>query len=191
MGFGGNGFVWILLFAIIFGFGGGGFFGGGAKGTPVTESDLCSANNFAALQNSVGRQADQLNNVYMGLQNGLSNIGYENLRNTSALSQQMDNRFAAQAQAMSEYCCTTQRGIDAVNYNVANQAAAINANVDNKIQQVLDTLCQNKIDTLQSQLNQMQLQNALCGVVRYPQYVTTANPFCGGVGGYVCGSYNI
>ena len=160
-------------------YGGGGFgFGGGnrAEGM-VTESALCNANNFTQLENSVGRINDNITNTYMGLQNGMSAMGYEALRNTNALAMQTANGFAENSRQMSECCCTTQRGIDAVNYNVANQAAAINANTTAQIQKVLDAICADKIGSLQSQVNQLQLQSALCGVVRYPQYVTTGNPF--------------
>ena len=58
------------------------------------------------------------------------------------------------------------------------------------MQKVLDALCQGKIDALQAQVNQLQMQNALCGVVRYPNattYNAGGNPFFGGNG--CCGGY--
>jgi hypothetical protein len=54
--------------------------------------------------------------------------------------------FNATQTQLAECCCTTQRAIDA--------------------------LAQNKIDTLQAQVNQLQLQSAMCGVVRYPNATT-------------------
>ena len=39
-------------------------------------------------------------------------------------------------------------------------------------QKILDAISENKISTLQNQVNQLQLQNALCGVIRYPQSTT-------------------
>lgn len=162
---------------MIYGNGGFGVGGNRGGGNPVTEADLCSANNFTQLENAVGRVNDQITNTYMGLQNGMSSLGYEALRNTNALSMQTANGFAENSRQLSECCCTTQRGIDAVNYNIASQAAAINANTTAQVQKVLDAICGNEINTLRGQLNQLQLQSALCGVVRYPQYVTTGNPF--------------
>lgn len=56
-------------------------------------------------------------------------------------------------------------------------------------QKILDALAQNKIDALQNQVNQLQLQNAVSGVVRYPNgmtYNAGSSPFCNG-----CGTYNI
>lgn len=80
LGGGGSG-LWIFALLILLLIGGGGFGFGGAKGSPVTEAGLCNAMNFNNLDNTVGRLGDSLQADYMGLQNGLSNIGYETLRN--------------------------------------------------------------------------------------------------------------
>lgn len=40
------------------------------------------------------------------------------------------------------------------------------------VQKVLDAIQQDKIEALQGQVNQLQLQSALCGVVRYPNSTT-------------------
>lgn len=107
---GNNGGMWIFALLILLMMGGGYWNKGNQNGggEPVTESGLCSAMNFNGLENSVGRLNDSLQADYMGLQNGLSNIGYENLRNFN----ETQNRI-------SDCCCTTQRAIDGVNYNGA------------------------------------------------------------------------
>lgn len=158
----GGGGMWIfaLLILLLIG-GGGGFFGAGKNGTPVTEAGLCNAMNFNDLQNSVGRLNDSLQHDYMGLQNGICNLGYETLRNFNTVQQQV-----------SDCCCTTQRAIDGVNYNGAINTAAINANTTAQTQKILDAMAQNKIDSLQAQVNQLQLQSAMCGVIRYPNATT-------------------
>lgn len=174
---GNNGGMWIFALLILLMMGGGYWNKGNQNsGEPVTESGLCNAMNFNGLENSVGRLNDSLQADYMGLQNGLSNIGYENLRNFN----ETQNRI-------SDCCCTTQRAIDGVNYNGAINTAAINANTTEQTQKVLDAIAQNKIEALQAQVNQLQLQAAMCGVVRYPNattYCSGSNPF----GGCGCGA---
>lgn len=174
---GNNGGMWIFALLILLMMGGGYWNKGNQNGgEPVTESGLCSAMNFNGLENSVGRLNDSLQADYMGLQNGLSNIGYENLRNFN----ETQNRI-------SDCCCTTQRAIDGVNYNGAINTAAINANTTEQTQKVLDAIAQNKIEALQAQVNQLQLQAAMCVVVRYPNattYCSGSNPF----GGCGCGA---
>lgn len=174
---GNNGGMWIFALLILLMMGGGYWNKGNQNGgEPVTESGLCNAMNFNGLENSVGRLNDSLQADYMGLQNGLSNIGYENLRNFN----ETQNRI-------SDCCCTTQRAIDGVNYNGAINTAAINANTTEQTQKVLDAIAQNKIEALQAQVNQLQLQAAMCGVVRYlnaTTYCSGSNPF----GGCGCGA---
>ena len=61
-GFGGDtAWCMIILFAMIFGWGGNGFgFGNrGPASEPVTEAGLCNAMNFNGLENAVGRLSDQ------------------------------------------------------------------------------------------------------------------------------------
>ena len=91
---------------------------------------------------------------------------------------------------MQQCCCNILRAVDGVNYNAAMNTAAINANTTAQTQKILDALAQNKIDALQNKVNQLELQNAVAGVVRYPSattYTSGANPFCG----CSCGNGNI
>lgn len=172
---GAGGGMWIFALLILLLIGGGGFFGNRGpvtNGEPVTEAGLCNAMNFNNLENTVGRLNDSLQADYMGLQNGICNLGYETLRN-----------FGATQNQLAQCCCETQRAIDGVNYNAATNTAAINANTTAQTQRVLDAIQQNKIETLQAQVNQLQLQSAMCGVVRYPNastYSAGAGPFFNG-----------
>ena len=168
---GGNGGMWIFALLILLLIGGGGFFGGNrvVNGEPVTEAGLCNAMNFNNLENSVGRLGDNLTNTYIGLQNGLCQLGYENQKSFGTLSSQL-----------AQCCCETQRAIDGVNYNGAINTAAINANTTAQTQKILDAMAQNKIESLQAQVNQLQLQSAMCGVIRYPNastYTAGFGPF--------------
>lgn len=175
-GFGGDG-AWIFGLLILLGIMNGGLGGFGNRppvmnGTPVTEAGLCNAMNFNNLENAVGRLSDSLSSDYMGLQNGICNLGYETLRNFNTTQQQL-----------AECCCTTQRGIDSVNYNGAINTASINANTTAQAQKILDAINGNRMADMQNQINQLQLQSAMCGVVRYPTtyaYNAGPSPFCGG-----------
>lgn len=159
----------IILFLILTMFGGGNW---GGRGNAVTEADLCNANSFSELKAGVARNNDAINNMYTGLQNGLSNFGYETLRNFSNVIAELKS-----------CCCELARGIDGINYNGAiNTSNIIQAN-EHGVQKILDAICGNRIQDMQNQINQLQLQAALCGVVRYPNATTFnagANPFFGG-----------
>lgn len=171
-GEGGGGF-WIFALLILFGMlgGGGGIFGN-RDARAATVEDLNNSANFTRLEGQVMNNGNRIENKADAVYSGICNLGYE-------ISQQ----FATTNAQMANCCCTTQRAIDGVNYNAAMNTAAINANTTAQTQKILDAIAQNKIDALQARINQLEMQNALCGVVRYPTqtvYNSGANPFCGG-----------
>lgn len=167
----GNGGIlaWFLIFAL---FGGNGFGWGNRGGNPVTESDLCASQNFNNLENAVGRLSD--NQAAIARQNdaAICQIGYQNLQNTSTLAAQL-----------AECCCTTQRGIDSVKFDMANYAAATNATINAGIQKVLDKMCADQAAALQARVQSLELQQALCGIPRTNPYGygIYAYPACAGV----------
>ena len=177
-GWGGGSWVLIILFLIIM-MGGGNWGGFGNRGGAVTEADLCSSQSFTELKQGVARNGDAIAGMYTGLQNGLSNLGYETLRNFNTLGAQL-----------ADCCCTIQRGIDGVNYNGAINTSNIIQSQERNTQKILDVLCGNRMADMQNQINQLQLQSALCGVVRYPTAITYGagtSPFFGGC----CNTCNI
>lgn len=176
-GFGGEmGFMWIFALLLLPSMWGGGAWGNN-RGNAVTEADLCNANSFNELKGSVGRLNDQVNGVNVNLGNAICNLGYETLRNFNNLEN-----------IISRCCCEIQRAIDSVNYNISQSTASINANTTEKIQKVLDWLCAEKAGAQAQRINQFELQQALCGVVRCPSsttYNAGYNPFCNnGYNGY-------
>ena len=174
--FGGNGAWWIIVL-FLFMFGNGGFWGNRGNGQPVTDSGLCDAMNFNNLENAVGRLSDSENLHMMQLSQGLSSVGYENLRNFADTQAAVKDGDYALSRQMADCCCTTQRAIDSVNANVNEKFAAIEKG---QLQQT--------ISAQQNQLNQLYMQQQLCGVVRYPNattYSAGSNPCfnagcCGG-----------
>lgn len=82
-------------------------------------------------------------------------------------------------------CCNTLRAIDSVNYAAAQNTAAINATTTAQTQKILDAITGNRMAEMQNQINQLQLAQAVSGVVRYPAsttYNAGYNPFCNGCG---------
>lgn len=160
-GFGGNNsWVLILLFAMIFG---GGGFGYGKRDDASTQEIL------------FGQQFQNLDNKLDRLGNGIADA-------TFALNGRVVDEGRAMQNQLADCCCTTQRNIDSVKFDMSNYFAQSNANTTAQIQKVLDQMSQNKIESLQGRINQLELQNAVAGVVRYPMastYSSGGNPFCG------------
>lgn len=159
-GFGGNGaWVLIILFAMIFGWGGNGWGNRGANGEPVTEAGLCNAMNFNNLENSVGRLNDSQQAGFNGIQRDLCQ-GFAAI-NAGINQVRFDNQ---------QCCCETQRLLDRNDYNAAMNTASINANTTAQTQKILDAICGNRMADMQNQINQLQLHAALCGIPRTTPY---------------------
>ena len=174
-GMGGGWWIFaIILFAMIFGWGGNGWGNRGANGEPVTEAGLCNAMNSNNLENSVGRLNDSQQAGFNGIQRDLCQ-GFAAI-NAGINQVRFDNQ---------QCCCENQRLLDRNDYNAAMNTASINANTAAGIQKVLDKLCENETNALRARVQQLELQSAMCGVIRYPTmttYATNCNPFFSGCG---------
>lgn len=127
-------------------------------------------------------QRNQMQTQFMQTSQGLASVGYENLRNFSNTQDTIKDGNYSLSSQLANCCCTTQRGIDSVNYNGAINTAAIQQTVTEQTQKVLDTITGNRMADMQNQINQLQLSQAMCGVVRYPNtfaYNAGPSPFCG------------
>lgn len=183
-GFGGNGsWVWAFLIFALLGFGGGGMWGNrGMMPNVATSGDI--QRGFDT--NEITRKLDGIN---YGICDGFYAQNTNMLNGFSNVNQNINNEGRAIQTQIAQCCCDTQRAIDGVNYNNAMNTANINANTTAQTQKILDAICQNKIESLQSKVSQLELQNALCGVVRYPNgwtYNAGTSPFCNGGCGCNC-----
>ena len=186
-GFGGSGIWLFAILALLWG--GNGAFGGGMGNSNAIQADV---NRGFDNQNLQAQTRDILSAVTGGTAQAVAatnqtfhdmlfafNDKYNELqRDAAGLAVGQANLLAKQ----NECCCAQLRAIDGVNYNAAMNTAAINANTTAQTQKILDALAQNKIDALQNKVNQLELQNAVAGVVRYPtstSYCSGSNPFCG------------
>ena len=64
--------------------------------------------------------------------------------------------------------------MDGVNYNSALNTASINANTTAQTQRILDAIAGNRIAEMEQQIQQLTLQNAMQGVLRFPSAWTYA-----------------
>lgn len=70
-----------------------------------------------------------------------------------------------------------------MNYEAAMRDANTNANINAMGQKIADLIVGNRMEDMQNRINQLELQNQLNGVVRYPNgwtYNAGNSPFCNG-----------
>jgi len=176
-GWGSNGFMGIFGLLILLGLFSGGF-GGGFGGGANQYATRDQVQNGFDTQNLQAQTRDILGAVTNGT---AQTIAASTANATNAINAIKDGNaslireFGAVEGALTalggqsqECCCNILRAIDGVNYNGAINTAAINANTTAGIQKVLDMLAGNRIADMQNQINQLQLQAAMSGVMKYP-----------------------
>lgn len=187
-GNGWGGMIW--LFAILAMMGGGfGWNGNGGNSNAIQADinrgfdnqnlqaqtrDILAAVNAASM---AGIQAT--NQVYHDVINYVGDKYGELQRDVAGLAVGQANLLAHQ----NDCCGGLTRQIMQNNYDAALRDAATNANFTAQIQSVKDLIAQDKMEAMQNRINQLELQNALAGVVRYPNgwtYNAGNSPFCGG-----------
>lgn len=150
-GFGdGNGW-WLILFLLICGWGGYGFgggfggYGGGGFNSPAGQGFATRTDIDAAL-------------ATQGIESGIQNI-----------STQLCNGFNTLGSQMANCCCDLKQGQGEINYNMAAQTNILQNTVNNGfrdvienqtagVQRIIDTITQDKIQSLQTELQSAQLQ---------------------------------
>ena len=186
-GFGGSGFIWaFLIFALLMGNGGFGF--GGNGNTNALSADMQRGFDN---QNTMANQREILsatNGVYHDVVATLGDKYSELARDIAGVGAGVQQAIANQCQLNGDLklqIAETGNGINAnvaqSRYDSALNTAAINANTTAQTQKILDAISQNKIEALQGKVNQLELQNAMANVVRFPNaytYNAGSGPFC-------------
>ena len=125
----GNGFwngdgIWaVIIFALIFGWGGNGIGGfGGGQGSAV---NYTLASDFATIQRQLSDGFNSINNALDTQNTGICNLGYTNLELTNQTNMNMMNGFNQVQAQLADCCCKTQQGTKDTQYAIATTGAGI------------------------------------------------------------------
>lgn len=190
-GFGGSwGDDWIalIIFAMLFGYGGYGFNGGfggfgggfmpwlfgGAGSAGGAMENYVLGSDFSMLSrqvsdgfNSQERKLDSISNglcdgfyteaqLINGVNQNIAQNGYNTL--TAITTNGYENRLATQtlSSQLADCCCTTQQNLKDINYNIATQAAGVNASIKDCCCENEKIAMQNRFDLAQYNCNTLQ-----------------------------------
>jgi len=161
-GFGNNSIIW--LFALVLLANGGAWGNRGDYGqyaTAASQQDILFSSKFSALDNKIDRLGNGIADATFSLNNSIKD------GNAAVAGRVIDEGRAIQ-----------------------DKLCAINANIDNKFAALEKSQLEQKIADQAQQINQLYMNQAMCGVVRYPNQLTYnagSSPFCScnnGCGGY-------
>ena len=205
MGMGGCSWIWLFAIFMLFGFGGFGGFGNGANGGYATSAEVqrgfdnqnTVANQreaLAAITNGTAQSVAATNEVYHNLANAIQDKYGELTRDFGALQVAQTQALANQNECCGQTKLILADGFAQTNMNIAQNrydaalnTAAINANATAIGQKILDKLSEGENRALQNRVNQLELKDALSGVVRYQPnftYGAVPSPLCNCGGGY-------
>jgi hypothetical protein len=175
-----NQWLWaILLFFGLLVFGGGGVFGnrgngGGSNGAEMAAiaSMVASNNNGRSISsdytdNAVQRGFDTsaILGKLDGITSGICQLGYDNLAQVNSVNQNvMQQGFNTQSgianlgYQMQSCCCDTNRNIDSVRYENAQNTCNIIQAQNAGVQKILDKMCETEVNSLREQLQMANFQ---------------------------------
>ena len=190
-GFGGNSFMWIFGLLILMGMFNGGWGGFGNNAAALGYENLATqaqVDRGFDTQNMMANQRETLAAVNAGTAQAVAATN-QTFHDSLAAMQSLYNETARDIAALAvgqanqlaksnECCCETKQMIMQSNYDGAMRDAGTNANITAQIQSVKDMIAQNKIESLQSQVNQLQLAQATNGMLKFPNtWSYGAGPF--------------
>ena len=179
-----GGWLWIIVvFALLFGWGNGGWggFGGNNGGGYVATADTQADIQRGFDTQSIIGKLDGINsglcdgfyaqntaimNGFHGVDNAICNLGYQTQQgfNTTNIAL-MQGQNALQSQ-LANCCCETREAIQGVNYNMATNTCALQNTMNNNTRDIIDSqnagtraiidfLTNDKIATLQAENNDL------------------------------------
>ena len=190
-GFGGWGdggaFMWIFALLIL----AGGGFGFGGFNNAIGYENLATSNEvqrgfdnqnlqaqtrdiLSAVNAGTAQAVAATNQTFHDNLSAMQSLYNETARDIAGLAVGQANMLANQ----NECCCETKQMIMQSNYDGALRDANTNANLTAQIQGIKDMLNQNKIESLQAEVSQLQLAQATNGMLRFPNsWSYGAGPF--------------
>ena len=206
-GWGDNSFFWVFALLLL---GNGGFGGWGGNNQAVNALNADMQRGFDT-QNLQSQTRDILSAVTNGTAqtisastaNATNAINAIKDGNASLIREfgNVETALTALSGKQQECCCDIKQLVQATaantdaqiaqnKYEAAMRDAATNANFTAQIQSVKDEIAQNKIESLQAQVSQLQLAQATAGVLKFPSsWSYGAGPFPPIFG--CCGNGNI
>lgn len=158
---GGGNWWWVIL---LFLFAGNGWNRGGDFGqyaTAASQTEILLGQQFQNLDNKIDRIGNGIADATFALNNSIHGAQDSTLVSRYELGSQL-----------ADCCCTTNRNIDQSRYDMSLGFCGIKENADANTQKILDAMHQSEVESLRGRISQLELQSALCGVVRYPNQTT-------------------
>lgn len=154
-GFGnGNGAWWIIVLAILFGWGGNGF--GGYGGGAGAQMNYVLSSDFATLQRQLSDGFGATESKLDSISNGICSLGYDQLAQMNGINTNILTTGNAIQTQLADCCCKTQSGIESVKTADAFNTATITAAIKDCCCENEKIAMQNRYDSAQNHCSTLQ-----------------------------------
>lgn len=180
---GGNCWVLILLFAMIFG-GGNGLWGNsrgygdyGNFASAASQQEILFGQQFSNLDNKIDRIGNGIADATFALNNNLFGVQTTLNSTIGGVGTAVTNEGRNIQMQIATTACDNQKNVDALRYDMANYAAVLNSNIDNKFAALEKSQLEQKIADQSQQISQLQMAQAMCGVPKISTYAWGTYPY--------------
>ena len=205
-GFGGNNGAWWIIILFLFCFMGNGWTGCG-NDRAATANEVQNDFNFASLERQNQGIIDNIHQAAYDTTGAVKDGNAFNQSMMKDIAYDINGEIKDSSTFLGASIGNVKEAVLANGYEIGRGFASVNTNIDSirydnamntkellasncaQTQKILDVLNRKKFDEMQNQINQLQLQAAMSGVMRYPSATTfTAGPapYYGGTCGCMC-----
>lgn len=154
-GFGGNnGAWWIIVLALLFGWGGNGF--GGYGGGAGAQMNYVLSSDFATLQRQLSDGFGATESKLDSISNGICSLGYDQLAQMNGINTNILTTGNALATQLADCCCKTQSNIESVKTADAFNTATITSAIKDCCCENEKIAMQNRYDSAQNHCSTLQ-----------------------------------
>lgn len=194
MGNSGGSLWFIILFFLICN--GGGWNRGygefGQYATAASQQEILFGQQFQNIDNKIDRIGNGIADSTFALNNSIKDGAYNTtyavkdgiytttnaVKDTAyATGVSIVNEGRAIQNQLAQCCCDNKQATAQVRYDMANFAASINSNIDNKFAALEKSALEQRLADQASQINQLQMQAQLCGIPRISTYAYGTYPY--------------
>ena len=151
----------------------------GQYATAASQQEILFGQQFQNIDNKIDRIGNGIADATFALNNSVKDGSYNTtyaikdgvytttnaVKDTAyATSGAVVSEGRALATQLAQCCCDNKQATAQVRYDMANFAASINSNIDNKFAALEKSQLEQRLADQASQINQLQMAQALCGV---------------------------
>lgn len=175
----------------------------GQYATAASQQDILFGQKFSDLDNKIDRIGNGIADATFALNNSIKDTAYattnavkdtayETINNVKNGAYELNNSIKDTAYATSsavisegrslqnqlaQCCCDNKSATAQVRYDMANFAASINSNIDNKFAALEKSQLEQQLAAQAQQIAQLQMQAAVCGIPRVSNYAWGTYPY--------------